>query len=111
MVSASEYPYIAKDQNCKKAKGSYKIKQYLNVITCSALYDALVTQPVSVAVDALNWGFYHEGIFNECNHEVNHGVLVVGVTSEYWRIKNSWGIQWGEEGFIRISRGNTCSIC
>jgi hypothetical protein len=50
---------VAKDQNCKKTHGPYKIVGYSHAITCSGLYRALTLAPVAVAVDALNWGFYH----------------------------------------------------
>ena len=84
---------------------------YSKAITCSALYTALKKGPVSVAVDAIYWSDYKDGIFDGCGNEVNHGVLVVGATSEYWLIKNSWGAQWGSNGYIKEKRGNTCSIC
>lgn len=42
---------------------------------------------------------------------MNHGVLVVGTSSGWWKIKNSWGNAWGEKGFIRIAGGNTCGVC
>jgi cathepsin L len=64
---------------------------YSKAITCTGLYNALQKGPVSVAVDALFWAYYKEGIYDDCGNEVNHGVLVVGATSEYWLIKNSWG--------------------
>ena len=38
-------------------------------------------------------------------------VLLVGMADEYWKCKNSWGTIWGEQGYIRVARGNTCGIC
>lgn len=67
--------------------------------------------PVSVAVDATNWSRYSSGVFNNCSTRLNHGVTLVGASDDYWRIKNSWSTSWGEQGFIRLSRGNTCGIC
>ena len=47
----------------------------------------------------------------------NYGALIVGygVTNDeqkYWSVKNSWGTNWGEEGYIRIAkdRGNECGV-
>ncbi|VDQ03397.1 unnamed protein product [Trichobilharzia regenti] len=42
----------------------------------------------------------------------NHAVLLIGYGVDqdtnlpYWNIKNSWGGQWGENGFFRILRGS-----
>lgn len=34
----------------------------------------------------------------------DHAVLLVGYTKQYWIIKNQWGPDWGQNGFMRITR-------
>jgi len=73
------------------------------------LLNALTDGPVSVAVDANNWSFYSEGIFEDCDTDLDHGVTLVGHKSgEFVTIRNSWGSGWGENGHIRLKLGNTC---
>lgn len=50
------------------------------------------------------------------NLPVNHGVVVVGYGRyndiiDYWVVRNTWGENWGDQGYINIQRGvNKCSI-
>lgn len=111
LAISDDYPYVAKDQACKIEGGDYKVTDYVDIVGCDDLLNALSARPISVAVDASNWSPYRSGILSTCGVSVNHGVLLIGAADGFWRIKNSWGANWGENGFIRISRGNTCKIC
>ena len=60
---------------------------------------------------------YKGGLFAGCptTDKTDHAITVVGYGSEngidYWLIKNSWGPNWGEKGFIKMKRGvNMCGI-
>jgi len=77
-----------------------------------ALMEAVAQQPVSIAVQANQKSFkmYNSGILTQsCAAQVDHAVLLVGYGTEdgvdYWKIKNSWGATWGEDGYVRIQRG------
>lgn len=112
LKTEAEYPYVAKNQNCAAPDGgSIKISGFVDVPTCTNMENALNSQPISVAVDASRWSLYSSGVFSDCATNVNHGVLLVGSTQDYWKVKNSWGPSWGESGFIRLAKGNTCAIC
>ena len=52
--------------------------------------------PVAIIVSASDWQNYGSGVFScSSDAEVNHAVLLIGYTEEYWMIKNQWGDQWG----------------
>lgn len=78
----------------------------------AALAKAVAHQPVSVAI-CVNPALmmYRSGVFDaECCTGLNHGVLLVGYAEadhggEYWRVKNSWGPAWGEDGYFKLKKG------
>ncbi|EEF37250.1 cysteine protease, putative [Ricinus communis] len=117
MTSEANYPYQGRDGKCdtkKEASRAVKITGYQAVPKNSeaALLKAVANQPVSVAIDAgsLSFQFYRSGIFTGiCGKDINHGVAAVGYGrsnsgSKYWIVKNSWGTEWGEKGYIRMKR-------
>ncbi|CAF1019982.1 unnamed protein product [Rotaria sordida] len=47
----------------------------------------------------------------------NHAMVIVGyghdleLGLDYWKLRNSWGAEWGEDGYVRIQRGvNMCNV-
>jgi len=82
----------------------------------SPILDAVANHgPVVIAVDASDFHSYESGIFNACNAteiDLNHAVVITGYGTEkgqdYWTVRNSWSPLYGEKGYIRIARTNTC---
>ncbi len=109
--SMSSYPYVGYLQNCKVSGGFFKVNGTVAVSDCNSLANALTGRPISVAVDGQNFQNYNSGVFKNCGTNLSLAVLLVGMTDSYWTLKNSWGQGWGEFGYIRLSRGNTCGIC
>ncbi|EGG20044.1 hypothetical protein DFA_07161 [Cavenderia fasciculata] len=115
---SSIIPYVGSRDyiNCYKGFKKTKISKYTMVPrTEDGLREALMETAVSAAFDASSREFqlYQSGIFSSPTCEKlapTHAVLVVGYYPTYWVIKNSWGTQWGEQGFFKMAR-NTNDQC
>ncbi|XP_074581065.1 zingipain-2-like [Curcuma longa] len=114
--SEENYPYTGKNDTCNTTKENahvVSIDSYQNVPSNDekSLQKAVANQPVSVTVDAGgdDFKYYQSGIFTgSCNISTSHAVTIVGYGTEngtdYWIVKNSWGEDWGESGYIRMER-------
>jgi len=106
--SDDDYPYTAEDGTCTSDESKYLVS--VDNITCQEditddVTKALLIQygPLAIAVDATSFQSYDSGIL-ECESQgLDHGVLLIGWGANYWIVKNSWGANWGENGFVRVS--------
>lgn len=116
----SDYPYTSYygvTGTCKSSSSKYvvTVNSYTTVRGESAMASYVQsTGPLSVCLDANNFNSYTGGIMSVCGKSVDHCVQAVGVdtgVNGYWKVRNSWGTSWGEDGYIRLSYGsNTCDI-
>ena len=113
-----DMPYKAHDEKCTPYKATATLDGYVKLPANSAeaLESTLATiGPVAVNV-AANWQHYSGGVFSGgCTADsctLDHVVVATGYQKDlpfgvgggYWLIRNSWGPDWGEEGYIRLSR-------
>jgi len=118
--SESSYPYTARNGNCQFSRSrvvatvsSYKMVGRGSESTMKSYVGS--TGPLSVCVDANSWNSYRGGVMTSCGNSVDHCVQVVGYGSsgstDYWKVRNSWGRNWGEGGHVRVAIGrNLCDI-
>lgn len=114
----SDYPYVARQGSCRadvnrpfKAVAWGYVDSTREVPTVEALKQALCEYgPLGVAVNVTPaFQAYTTGVFNENDPgTVNHAVILIGWddSKQAWRIKNSWGQGWGENGFMWIGYGS-----
>ena len=115
--SLYSYPYTAKDEKCKTCTALAHISSCSDVRPNDqvSLKGAVSQQPVAVAISADSRIFqsYSGGVITSasCYTSLNHGVLVVGYGTEndidYWLVKNSWGPNWGLDGYVKIQKSSS----
>jgi len=117
IATEADWPYKATTGVCNETAhtkvatvtGCVKLAEnnYTDLMTAVATLG-----PIAVSVDAKKWSAYTKGIYNGCDTEVDydidHAVQLVGYGTEngtaYWIVRNSWGPNWGEAGYIRLLR-------
>lgn len=134
ICSEADYPYTSGNgdtgsciKGCDPVSGT-KVQSYVDVTPNSdtAMMTALNVCPLSIAIEAdqRSYQMYLSGIYNDyegCNANsktkgansqpnIDHAVVLVGYGTEngqdYYILRNSWDVSWGEGGYMRIARGN-----
>jgi C1A family cysteine protease len=115
----ASYPYTGQDGTCAESQG--KIGATISSVAAVSpdegqIYTALGTSPLSICADASQWSDYSGGIFpvSECSENIDHAIQLTGYNPSqggYWIVRNSWGADWGVNGFIWLPYGvDACGI-
>jgi len=116
------YPYAGRDEKCRynKACDAARVVSWGWVDRGNepGMKDWLWgNAPISICVDASQWIYYKGGIVlsSQCERATDHCVLLTGWNMDTrppsWHVRNSWGTDWGEGGYILLQYdANTCNM-
>merc|ERR1719373_625455 len=102
------------DMTKKRAKSGVTVSSFSKIDKGDnlKLEEVLCQQPVVVGLDAdcLTFRLYRKGVLDvhQCYYGVTHHALAVGFGEDpeaghFWKVKNSYGDSWGEDGYIRLT--------
>jgi cathepsin F len=126
LTGESNYPYVGYQQNCPASEpGVASIANWtaLDTNPTDIITYMEANGPLSITLNADLLMSYTGGVItgtpDDCpNSGSDHAVLLVGYDNtqtnsnpDFWIVKNSWGTDWGEQGYFRIESDNgLCGI-
>lgn len=129
MCSEEEYPYTSDKtgQNgvCHSCTGVVpKLKSYVDVKdgdeTAMGQAVLITSLAIGIKADDKQFQLYKSGVLDyDCDSNektIDHAVVLEGYGTEdgkdYWLVRNSWGEDWGDKGYIKMVRGKClCGLC
>ena len=120
LQTAKTYPYTGMegqfchrntDHNVKDLISGYRrIDEHDN----DRMRKVLTYSVITSAVDAGDISFYSSGVYDnrQCRSDINHAIVIVGygvsksTGLKYWKIRNSWGENWGKQGYFKLLRND-----
>lgn len=118
-----DYPYKEKHTHCAPKYSKLINISFEEIVQVNnsetELKEALFKNgPIIVSLYVTSrWRFYKSGVWydRDCAEVTNHSMLLVGFGTEngkdYWLLKNSWGKDWGEKGYIKVIRNKHENYC
>ncbi len=131
IIRDSEFPYTVNEPEAYTATENQLVSfDSWHRISCSdtdAIKTAIITYgPVDAAVEITSaFMAYESGIYEDTNDicsgvpcyytQTDHAVALVGWDDNngegYWILRNSWGQNWGENGYMRIRYDSAAVSC
>jgi cathepsin F len=133
LVTTAQYPYTGMTGQCKQNLPSPNapVTNYTCLSHTAATNGGPASEthmqqflmnngPLSIAMDATPLMSYSGGILGQnglqCSQDrLDHAIIIVGwgqaQGTDYWLVRNSWGAQWGEQGYFRVVRNqDACGL-
>ena len=122
LSTTATLPYSGNDGTCRRTRADGLIAAQVTGFVKTdgddwSLAEAIEISPIAVAMLAAgNFFSYSDGEYDgyqDCRAATfpNHAMTAVAFTASSFVVKNSWGIEWGDGGYVSVTRGrNVCFI-
>lgn len=128
IATESNYPYASATSNvptCDTAKTlkSNSAPKYIynvapsNDVNAMKTYLNYNTISIGIEADQQSFQYYSSGVITgsqNCGTNLDQAALNVGYGTlngiDYWKVKNSWGTTWGQNGYVLIER-SSANVC
>ncbi|WKX92829.1 hypothetical protein Q1695_010678 [Nippostrongylus brasiliensis] len=127
LMKEEDYPYCGTDHNSCRLKRDLErvfIKNYRMLSTNEDIIADWIAAngPATFGMNVTKAMYsYRSGVFSPSKEDCekhslgSHALTFIGYGTEngqpFWLVKNSWGSQWGQNGFFKLQRGqNVCGL-
>lgn len=117
------FPYVSgrvgEDQDVSKACSNVKDRLYMSKnyanLNSQKIKEAVTSGPVLTTMTVYeDFVYYKEGVYQHVIGDQlgGHAITIVGFNDEdkYWVVRNSWGTDWGEQGYFRIKYDDVSGV-
>ncbi|KAL5257765.1 hypothetical protein ACHWQZ_G012630 [Mnemiopsis leidyi] len=122
LAPLAKYTYKTADYKCDHSKYPNALKNKVKITGYKAVdpsedgvMKAIQVMPLAVAIFVeLELYDYYSGMYDGCEteHEYpDHAVLLTGYGTNYWEVRNSWGQDWGINGYFKFYRARGFKLC
>lgn len=116
----ANYPYTGTKSTCRESSCDILVPQgavtgiQLAGTNAASWKTALAKTPITTGISPQDLQLYNTGVVTAgCTGSgSDHAVLAVGYGTDgqdYFKIRNSWGDRWGEQGYVRVAQSNSAS--
>jgi C1A family cysteine protease len=114
VANESECKYIASEKTCSSGSGKHKIAGWTRTTDPETIKQALKKNGAVYVGFAVftDFSYYNQGYYEYTSGAKRgyHAVAVVGYDDIGWRVKNSWGAGWGDDGFFWIKYSQMTNV-
>ena len=122
LAPLAKYKYKTADYKCDHEEYPNALKNKVKITGYKAVdpsedgvKKAIQLMPLAVAIYVeLELYDYGSGMYDGCESEhehPDHAVLLTGYGTNYWEVRNSWGQDWGINGYFKFFRGRGFKLC